>query len=126
LCVVSTTGSGTNRNRPAACRVFRRAQGELDREGVDRNRTNDPAIYGELRVAQDAGCHNAAHDVLGGCLGGRDPVVFYGAFIGDSKDDIVRLYVEYRAGRFDRLTKLANPRLDSGRVAVSGQGGERH
>ena len=36
-----------------------------------------------------------------------DPIVSYGPFIGDSKDDIVRLYAEYRAGRFDRLSDLA-------------------
>jgi redox-sensitive bicupin YhaK (pirin superfamily) len=36
-----------------------------------------------------------------------DPIVSHGPFIGDSKDDIVRLYAEYRAGRFDRLSDLA-------------------
>jgi quercetin 2,3-dioxygenase len=36
-----------------------------------------------------------------------DPIVSYGPFIGDTKDDIVRLYAEYRAGRFDRLSDLA-------------------
>jgi quercetin 2,3-dioxygenase len=39
-----------------------------------------------------------------------DPIVSHGPFIGDSKDDIVRLYAEYRAGRFDRLSELAHPR----------------
>jgi redox-sensitive bicupin YhaK (pirin superfamily) len=38
-----------------------------------------------------------------------DPIVSHGPFIGDSKDDIVRLYAEYRAGRFDRLSELAHP-----------------
>jgi len=36
-------------------------------------------------------------------------IASYGSFIGDSKDDIVRLYAEYRAGRFDRLSELATP-----------------
>ena len=36
-----------------------------------------------------------------------DPIVSHGPFIGDSRDDIVRLYAEYRAGRFDRLSDLA-------------------
>jgi redox-sensitive bicupin YhaK (pirin superfamily) len=36
-----------------------------------------------------------------------DPIVSHGPFIGDSKDDIVRLYAEYRAGRFERMTELA-------------------
>jgi redox-sensitive bicupin YhaK (pirin superfamily) len=36
-----------------------------------------------------------------------DPIVSHGPFIGDSRDDIVRLYAEYRAARFDRLSDLA-------------------
>ena len=36
-----------------------------------------------------------------------NPIVSHGPFIGDSRDDIVRLYAEYRAGRFDRLSDLA-------------------
>jgi hypothetical protein len=30
-----------------------------------------------------------------------------GPFIGDSKEDIVRLYTEYRAGEFVRMSELA-------------------
>ncbi|MPZ20768.1 MAG: pirin family protein [Luteitalea sp.] len=37
----------------------------------------------------------------------RDPIVSHGPFIGDSKDDIVRLYTEYRSGRFGRMSDLA-------------------
>ena len=36
-----------------------------------------------------------------------DPIVSYGPFIGDSKEDIVRLHTEYRAGRFVRMSDLA-------------------
>jgi redox-sensitive bicupin YhaK (pirin superfamily) len=36
-----------------------------------------------------------------------DRIVSHGPFIGDSKDDIVRLYSEYRAGRFTRMSELA-------------------
>lgn len=36
-----------------------------------------------------------------------DPITPYGPFVGDSKDDIVRLYTAYRAGRFERLSDLA-------------------
>ena len=36
-----------------------------------------------------------------------DPIVSYGPFIGDSKEDIVRLHAEYRAGRFVRMSDLA-------------------
>jgi redox-sensitive bicupin YhaK (pirin superfamily) len=36
-----------------------------------------------------------------------DPIVSYGPFIGDSKEDILRLHTEYRAGRFVRMSDLA-------------------
>lgn len=36
-----------------------------------------------------------------------DPIVSRGPFIADSKEDIVRLYTEYRAGRFERMSELA-------------------
>jgi redox-sensitive bicupin YhaK (pirin superfamily) len=36
-----------------------------------------------------------------------DPIVSHGPFIGDSKEDIVRLYNEYRFGRFVRMSDLS-------------------
>jgi quercetin 2,3-dioxygenase len=36
-----------------------------------------------------------------------DEIVSHGPCIGDSKQDIVRLYTEYRAGRFERMSALA-------------------
>jgi redox-sensitive bicupin YhaK (pirin superfamily) len=36
-----------------------------------------------------------------------DPIVSHGPFIGDSREDIVRLYGEYRAGAFERMSQLA-------------------
>ncbi|MDP9322317.1 MAG: pirin family protein [Acidobacteriota bacterium] len=36
-----------------------------------------------------------------------DHIVSRGPFIGDSEDDIRRLYAEYRAGRFQRMSELA-------------------
>jgi redox-sensitive bicupin YhaK (pirin superfamily) len=36
-----------------------------------------------------------------------DAIVSHGPFIGDSQEDIVRLYTEYRAGRFERMSALA-------------------
>jgi redox-sensitive bicupin YhaK (pirin superfamily) len=36
-----------------------------------------------------------------------DAIVSHGPFIGDSREDIVRLYDEYRSGRFERLSELA-------------------
>jgi redox-sensitive bicupin YhaK (pirin superfamily) len=35
------------------------------------------------------------------------PIVSHGPFIGDSKEDIVRLYTEFRAGGFERMSNLA-------------------
>jgi len=40
-----------------------------------------------------------------------DAIVSHGPFIGDSKDDIVRLYGEYRAGGFGKLSELAHQPL---------------
>jgi redox-sensitive bicupin YhaK (pirin superfamily) len=42
-----------------------------------------------------------------------DRIVSHGPFIGDSKQDIVRLYTEYRAGRFERLSTLSRSRPSS-------------
>lgn len=36
-----------------------------------------------------------------------DAIVSHGPFIGDSRDDIIRLYTEYRAGQFERMSALA-------------------
>ena len=36
-----------------------------------------------------------------------DAIVSHGPFIGNSEDDIRRLYAEYRAGRFQRMSELA-------------------
>ncbi len=36
-----------------------------------------------------------------------DRIVSYGSFIGDSKEDIVRLFAKYRAGEFVRMSELA-------------------
>jgi redox-sensitive bicupin YhaK (pirin superfamily) len=35
-----------------------------------------------------------------------DPIVSYGPFIGDSKQDIVRLYTELQSGQFVSLSEL--------------------
>jgi quercetin 2,3-dioxygenase len=47
-----------------------------------------------------------------------DPIVSHGPFIGDSRDDIVRLYTEYRAGQFERMSSLARARREARDVAV--------
>jgi len=38
-----------------------------------------------------------------------NPIVSYGPFIADSKQDIARLYTEYQAGQFVRMSELARP-----------------
>lgn len=38
------------------------------------------------------------------------PIVSHGPFIGESREDIVRLYNEYRAGRFETMSHLASLR----------------
>jgi redox-sensitive bicupin YhaK (pirin superfamily) len=44
----------------------------------------------------------------------RAPIVSYGPFIGDSESDIHRLFAEYRAGQFERMSELV--RAKRGRV----------
>jgi hypothetical protein len=36
-----------------------------------------------------------------------DPMVSHGPFVGDSKEDIMRLFNEYRAGLFERMSEIA-------------------
>ena len=40
-----------------------------------------------------------------------DPIVSYGPFIGDTTQDIARLFAEYQAGQFPRLSELKNREL---------------
>ncbi len=37
----------------------------------------------------------------------REPIVSHGPFIADSREDITRLFKEYRAGEFVRISDLA-------------------
>jgi redox-sensitive bicupin YhaK (pirin superfamily) len=43
-----------------------------------------------------------------------DPIVAHGPFIGDSREDIVRLYTQYRAGQFERLSDIAREARHAG------------
>jgi quercetin 2,3-dioxygenase len=45
-----------------------------------------------------------------------DAIVSHGPFIGDSRDDIVRLYTEFRAGQFERMSNLARARRETREV----------
>ena len=40
-----------------------------------------------------------------------DPIVSYGPFIGDSKQDIARLFAEYQSGGFPRLSELKKQKV---------------
>jgi redox-sensitive bicupin YhaK (pirin superfamily) len=44
------------------------------------------------------------------------PIVSHGPFIGDSREDIARLYAEYRDGRFERMSNLAREESVSSRL----------
>jgi redox-sensitive bicupin YhaK (pirin superfamily) len=48
-----------------------------------------------------------AHLVLYAGQPQEDRIVSYGPFIGDSKEDIARLFTEYRAGQFVKISDLA-------------------
>jgi len=42
-----------------------------------------------------------------------DPIVAYGPFIGDSKEDIARLFTEYQGGDFPRLSELRTQQVSN-------------
>ena len=64
-----------------------------------------PEGEGTSMVRVTAG-HEGARVVMYSGQPQGDRIVSHGPFIGDSHDDIVRLYAEYRAGRFDRMSEL--------------------
>ena len=66
------------------------------------NRTNDVGTSVLRVVAGESG----ARLVLYAGQPQGDPIVSYGPFIGDSKQDIARLFAEYQSGRFPRLSEL--------------------
>jgi len=65
-----------------------------------------PAGDGKSSLRLAAGPEGARLVLYAGAPQG-DPIVSHGPFIGDTKDDIVRLYNEYRSGRFESLSALA-------------------
>jgi redox-sensitive bicupin YhaK (pirin superfamily) len=68
---------------------------------LDRPETGDGSVV--RIIAGDQG----ARLVLYAGQPQHDPIVSHGPFIGDSKEDIARLYTEYRAGGFERMSNLA-------------------
>jgi redox-sensitive bicupin YhaK (pirin superfamily) len=65
-----------------------------------------PSGAGASVVRIVAGEHGARVVLYAGQPQGN-AIVSHGPFIGDSRDDIVRLYTEYRAGQFERMSALA-------------------
>ena len=68
---------------------------------LDRPRNDGPSA---LRIASAAG---SARLVLYAGQPQNDRIIVHGPFVADSREDIVRLYQEYRDGRFPRLSELA-------------------
>jgi len=67
---------------------------------------------GDGALAMQAGSQGARLLLYAGEPQG-DPIVSHGPFIGNSEEDIRRLFAEYRAGRFVRVRTLATPVVKS-------------
>jgi len=72
---------------------------------LDRPTDNDASIV--RAVAGESG----ARLILYAGQPQGDPIVSYGPFIGDTKPDIARLFAEYQAGQFPRLSELKEQEL---------------
>ena len=72
---------------------------------LDRPSANGTSV---LRMAAD---ESGARLILYAGQPQGDPIVSHGPFIGDSKQDIARLFAEYQAGRFPRLSELKKQQL---------------
>ena len=66
---------------------------------------NRPTEQGSSQLRLMAGAEGARVVLYAGEPQGA-PIVSHGPFIGDSREDIVRLYAEFRSGRFVRLSNL--------------------
>ena len=64
-----------------------------------------PKVDGASSLRVTAG-EEGAHLVFYAGQPQGDPIVSYGPFIGDSKQDIVRLYTEFQSGQFASLKEL--------------------
>jgi quercetin 2,3-dioxygenase len=77
---------------------------ELGQVGwLDRPEDNGPST---LRISAGA---RGARLVLYAGQPQNDRIIVHGPFVGDSRQNIARLYQEYRDGRFPRLSELATP-----------------
>jgi quercetin 2,3-dioxygenase len=81
---------------------------------LDRPTDNGTSV---LRVAAEK---SGARVILYAGQPQGDPIVSYGPFIGDSKQDIARLFAEYQAGRFPRLSELKSSSSECFRRSILG------
>jgi quercetin 2,3-dioxygenase len=86
--------------------------GWLERPDVDAEARTRPAAEAtatadENSVLRIAATGDSARLVLYAGQPQHDAIVSHGPFIGDTREDIVRLYDEYRQGRFERMSNLA-------------------
>jgi quercetin 2,3-dioxygenase len=74
---------------------------------LDKNGADAPTL---LRVAAD---HEPARVILYAGQRQNEPTVHYGPFVAGSMEGIERMYRDYRAGRFTRISNLGRPRAAS-------------
>lgn len=67
-----------------------------------------PDAEGDSALRLVAGASGARALLYAGLPTG-DPIVVQGPFVGDTKQDITRVYKEYLAGRFPRMSELGAP-----------------
>ncbi len=70
---------------------------------------SDSDEQSQLRIAAT---DNRARVVLYAGQPTQDAIVSHGPFIADTREDIARLYTEYRAGQFERMSNLARASKD--------------
>ncbi len=70
---------------------------------------SDSDEQSQLRIAAT---DNGARVVLYAGQPTQDAIVSHGPFIADTREDIARLYTEYRAGQFERMSNLARASKD--------------
>ncbi len=74
---------------------------------LDRPEARDASDSDEQSQLHIAATDDGARVVLYAGQPQQDAIVSHGPFIGDTREDIARLYAEYRAGQFERMSNLA-------------------
>ena len=71
----------------------------------------DRATDNDARIVRVVAGESGARLILYAGQPQGDSIVSYGPFIGDTKQDIARLFAEYQAGQFPRLSELKKQEL---------------